>query len=475
MDYDNDGISDMISGSYDPGDLYLFRGLGDGEYAAAETISDESGLSLVHHPVEFAKWSALDKDDQNSGGDVARLRVASFGSWPAMVDWEGDGDVDVLIGSFAGDVYLRTNKGTRDNPVYDAAAIQIEADGKPMHVNMHAAPVVADWDADGLWDLVTGSGDGAVVWFRNVGTIKAPEFEACRQLVWPASDYKFFEQDLEQDEAPSHGTRAQICVVDYNGDGKLDLILGDHSVVNRMRDLTEREKSECAELLQKQRQMVALATRLRKQFAKDYKNEAFQQELKDFQEVFERLEDKRKSFFEETHTASFVWLFLRQEAVGKSAAENSAAMPTPNDTSCKHTDDVSGHDDASTDQLSLLVSTRPVEASPGHYELTVTIIIKPGWHLYSDVPKGSTHQVTEVKLKLPDGVSAAGDWSRLPGFPSMDNPAEKIYTEFAVFSRILRSKKGASPNVEVVVDYEVCNEDYCLPPDQLRQTITLEP
>ena len=34
MDYDNDGILDFISGSYDPGDLYLFRGEGKGKLQA---------------------------------------------------------------------------------------------------------------------------------------------------------------------------------------------------------------------------------------------------------------------------------------------------------------------------------------------------------------------------------------------------------------------------------------------------------
>ena len=55
MDYDNDGVLDMVSGSYDPGDLYLFRGLGNGEYAARETLVDEAGTPLVHHPQKFLK------------------------------------------------------------------------------------------------------------------------------------------------------------------------------------------------------------------------------------------------------------------------------------------------------------------------------------------------------------------------------------------------------------------------------------
>ena len=314
MDYDNDGIPDFISGSYDPGDLYLFRGLGGGKYAAVEQILDESGLALVHHPEEFAKWHALDKAKQDSGDDDSiTLRVSTFGSWPAIVDWDADGDLDVLIGSFAGDLFLRINKGTRDKPVYESRAVRVEADGKPLHVNLHAAPVVADWDADGLWDLVVGSGDGAVGWFRNTGTANEAQFGAYSQLVAPASDTKFFEQNLKPGERPTHGTRAQICVTDYNNDGKLDLIVGDYSDINWLRDLTDDERVERDELDRKQGTMIATITKLRAQFADDYRNEEFQKEMQEFSKVFKRLEEKRKAFFRESRRASFVWLFLRQE------------------------------------------------------------------------------------------------------------------------------------------------------------------
>jgi len=313
VDYDNDGILDFISGSYDPGDIYLFRGQGGGTYAAKEQILDESGLALVHHPEEFAKWNALEQAQQQSGDDDSlTLRGSTFGSWPAAIDWDGDGDLDMLIGSFAGDLFLRLNKGTRENPVYDAAAVPVEADGKPLHVNRHAAPVVVDWDADGLWDLVVGSGDGAAGWFRNEGTTELPKLGAYTQLVSPAAESKFFEQNLKPGEEPTHGTRAQICVADYNNDGKLDLILGDYSDVNWLRDLTDAERTEQEALLEKRTRMIAAITKLRAQFADDYQNEAFQDEMKEFSAVFQKLEEKRKAYFRESRRASFVWLFLRQ-------------------------------------------------------------------------------------------------------------------------------------------------------------------
>ena len=52
MDYDGDGITDFVSGSYDPGDVYLFRGLGEGEYAAVELLKDRGILLSTDGPLD---------------------------------------------------------------------------------------------------------------------------------------------------------------------------------------------------------------------------------------------------------------------------------------------------------------------------------------------------------------------------------------------------------------------------------------
>ena len=472
MDFDNDGIQDFISGSYDPGDLYLFRGQGDGKYAAVEKILDKSGLALVHHPKEFKEWSELDEANRKSGNrDSITLRVATFGSWPATVDWDNDGDLDVLIGTFEGNLFLRLNEGTRSEPSYDPEAIPVEADNKPIHVNMHAAPVVADWDADGLWDLVVGSGDGGVCWFRNTGTAEQPRLAAAQLLVAPASDSKFFEQNLQPGEVPTHGTRAQICVTDYNGDGKLDLILGDYSDINWLRELTDDEKAEQAKLVEKRKTMIDTAWKLRKQFAEDDENEEFQKEMEQYSEVYRRLEVKRKAFFQESRRASFVWLFLRQEANEPTAAAPANPDPPPPSAEQTAPDD----HDSKTDQLTLTTSVDPVKGASDEFMVSVEISIKPGWHLYSDVPEGGAHRATTVELKLPAEVTAEGEWERAPGFPALDNPAEKIYTGLARFSRTVKYGGSEERKIEVVVDYEVCNEDYCLPVSTLKRSVTIEP
>lgn len=220
MDYDADGILDMISGSYDPGDLYLFRGLGKGKFAKRVTLQDENGVPLVHHPKRLAEYQEIcaDGGDKRANGAI-QARVASFGSWPTMADWDGDGDLDMIIGSFQGRMFLRINKGTRAKPIWDGESEAVHAGKSPLKVNGKSNPVAIDWDGDKLWDLVVSASDGSVHWYRNQGTAKQASLGEAQELV-PASGTRGKE--------PSPRLRSQLCLVDYNLDGKLDLLVGDY-------------------------------------------------------------------------------------------------------------------------------------------------------------------------------------------------------------------------------------------------------
>ena len=69
-----------------------------------------------------------------------------------------------------------------------------------------------------------GCGDGSVVWYRNVGDSHSPRLAAAETLV-PASTLGWKDDALRK--PGQWGARAKVCVTDWNGDGKLDLLLGD--------------------------------------------------------------------------------------------------------------------------------------------------------------------------------------------------------------------------------------------------------
>ena len=54
--------------------------------------------------------------------------------------------------------------------------VRVEADGKPIDTEVgHAAPFVADFDGDGIRDLLVGQFGGGILWiFRNEGTDRRP-------------------------------------------------------------------------------------------------------------------------------------------------------------------------------------------------------------------------------------------------------------------------------------------------------------
>ncbi len=492
MDYDHDGDLDLLSGSYDPGNIFLFRGNGNGKYAAGEEIVDQSGLALVHHPVEYAEYEKRKNDANADQEELLRLRVASFGSWVAPVDWEHDGDLDLLIGSFDGHLYRRMNEGTREMPVYGTTAISVEADGVALKVAMHANPVVADWNADGRWDLIVSSGDGSVGWYENMGSPTDPRFGTRQPLVPAASDTKFLEQNLRPDDPPVPGVRAQICVTDYNEDGRLDLIVGDYSDINVLRDLTA---TETAEQQQVTKDIEALVNELQslKEAMSDKKlssetREAKEAEFQRLAEGYQKLDESRKSFFASSGSASFIWLYLRQPAEGTGEL-NASANATVDERHANATNDGRTRDEQPVDQqasnqppngartsepkkephVTLQAKLQPIEGKANRYRLTVEFVIERGWHI-----KQLNPETPGFTLKLPEGMQAVGQTQRPLALPWRIDPQIPVYEGTVAFHQELEMSPAtevANGAMEVEVHYQVCNEVFCLPLNHVTMQI----
>ena len=75
-------------------------------------------------------------------------------------------------------------------PVFDAP-VAIEANGVPMNVGNsgNASPFMIDWNGDGRQDLLLGQVDGGKVrYYENIGTNFAPEFADFSYLQADGSD-----------------------------------------------------------------------------------------------------------------------------------------------------------------------------------------------------------------------------------------------------------------------------------------------
>jgi hypothetical protein len=143
-------------------------------------------------------------------------------------DWDGDGLTDIIYGEQYGCLFVLPNRGTKNNPEFPHAQMILDAEGNPIDVGLHASPFVVDWDGDGVTDLLVGCYENHVIWYRNEGTNKQ------RKLV-----YKKYVQadgkDLVLPVKPVTGRSEAIFDEDYypvlewadwNGDGKRDLLAG---------------------------------------------------------------------------------------------------------------------------------------------------------------------------------------------------------------------------------------------------------
>src|SRR5262245_2878803 len=137
--------------------------------------------------------ATFEKDKDENYVSYNGKRIKSTADKPVLVtgcasavhaaDWDGDGVIDLLVGDIRGHVYLIPNEGTRQKYAFGKPR-QLEAGGKPIEVpGGDAGPFVADWDGDGKPDLLVGAGDGSVWFYRNSGTRKEPKLAAGEMLV----------------------------------------------------------------------------------------------------------------------------------------------------------------------------------------------------------------------------------------------------------------------------------------------------
>jgi len=169
-----------------------------------------SGLVLNLGPEEFVEANGVD------------IGVGTY-SVPSYVDWNNDGLEDLIIGCGDGKVRVYLNVGTESNPQF-LNYFYAQSNGSDLNCPpagcMGCFPRVVYWNADepnNLKDLLVGQADGTVKIFLNTGTDENPTFDGGTLVQWGQPGAK---QNINV------GGRATPTVVDWNSDGKKDLVVG---------------------------------------------------------------------------------------------------------------------------------------------------------------------------------------------------------------------------------------------------------
>lgn len=278
-DFDGDGDLDLICGEFTDR-LTWFENTGTREkpeFAQGRFLENENGLitmdleMIVPNAVDWDQDGDIDLIVGDEDGRVAwiehtgqtRNRMPVFKSpvyfrqqaadlkfgalaTPFSVDWDNDGDEDLICGNTAGYIGFIENLDGGNPPRWKEPVL-LEAGGRPIRIMAgkngsiqgpcerkwgYTTLSVADWDGDGLNDIVINSIWGKIEWFKNTGTKTNPRL-APKQPVkidWngkvplkPAWNW----WNPVQDELVTQW-RTTPFMIDWDRDGLMDLVMLDH-------------------------------------------------------------------------------------------------------------------------------------------------------------------------------------------------------------------------------------------------------
>ncbi len=178
VDIDNDGDLDLFVGEFF-GNLNFYRNDGT---------------------PEIASWTLVDTDYQTI--DVGMRSKSDF------IDIDNDGDYDMFIAEYDGNINYYENVGTANTPAWTL----IDATWESIDVGICSSVCFADIDNDNDLDLFVGAESGFENYYRNDGNVTTPA------MSFISSEYKSIDV----------GTRSSPAFVDIDDDGDLDLFFGEY-------------------------------------------------------------------------------------------------------------------------------------------------------------------------------------------------------------------------------------------------------
>ena len=141
-------------------------------------------------------------------------------------DWNDDGLVDIILGEHYGHLFVWLNSGTKSTPQCTHSRFIFDASGVRIDVGSASTPKVVDWNGDGKKDLLVGAKWNRVLLFLNHGT------NAKRRLTY-AGLLQADEKVLQLPVAPLERGSETIFKRDYypvletaDWNGDVDLLAG---------------------------------------------------------------------------------------------------------------------------------------------------------------------------------------------------------------------------------------------------------
>lgn len=221
IDWDQDGDIDLVIGDE------------DGRVAFMENTGEILGGLPQFLPPRYFRQKA------------AGVKFGALAT-PYAFDWDGDGDEDLIVGNTAGYIGLIENLDGDPHSPKLAEPVYLQAGGRPIRIQAgpngsiqgpceakwgYTTQTVADWNQDGLPDLLVNSIWGEVLWYQNIGTRTKPELARAQivKVEWngdvPKPEWNWWNPRRNQLVTQ---WRTTPVAVDFNQDGLMDLVMLDH-------------------------------------------------------------------------------------------------------------------------------------------------------------------------------------------------------------------------------------------------------
>ena len=313
MDLNGDGLKDILTASFNGAPQWI-ENTKDGYKEATSVLGKDGDIVMLskYWDYETEDWAESERTGTNG-----------LCSSVAAVDWDHDGDMDLLLGDYwDGGLYLCLNEGSPKEMKFASTNQVIKVGGEPIgFAGGMGAPRIADWDGDGLFDIVIGTIRGEIVLLRNAGAQGKPDFPEMTTLVEALpgpSGSKQIKRVLAKNGSPvAPGSSFHIELVDYDADGDLDLLVGGRSEwLTGPEKVTTEEDLKHVEELKKQQADAWAAFKEYKNTLTGDESSAELKENDEYQTLLKKYHSIRKEAYAVTadpvERGDFVWLFRRK-------------------------------------------------------------------------------------------------------------------------------------------------------------------